>query len=148
VLARLCAAGTPPAGVVAFSPWVDLTGQSASLISNKSRDPLLPAEAFGLLTRHVLAGHRADDPRASPLLAAYPGCPPVLLQVSDTEILRDDAVSLAKRLRGFAASVTLQMSADTPHAWQLMVGRLPEADTAVRDAGAFVRALWGGTHQA
>ncbi len=147
-LSRLCAAGTPPAGVVAFSPWVDLTGKSASLITNTLRDPLLPAEVFALLAGHVLAGHPADDPRASPLFADYPGCPPVLLQVSDTEILRDDSVNLARRLHGFGAAVTLQVSPATPHAWQLMVARLPEADAAVRAAGAFVRSLFGAAHQA
>lgn len=141
LLARLCAKGTPPAGVVAFSPWVDLTGKSASLITNKARDPLMPSEAFGVLTGQVLAGHSAADPRASPLFADYPGCPPVLLQVSDTEILRDDAVNLAKRLQGFGASVTLQMWPDTPHAWQLMVGRLPEADLAVAKSAVFVAQL-------
>ena len=142
LLARLCAAGTPPAGVFSFSPWVDLTGRSASLIANKVRDPLLPPEAFGLLAGHVLAGHPAEDPRASPLFAAYPGCPPVLLQVSEVEILRDDSVNLAKRLQGFGGAVTVQISPSTPHAWHLMVGRLPEADHAVADAAAFVRALW------
>ncbi|MCU0800362.1 MAG: alpha/beta hydrolase [Rhodobacteraceae bacterium] len=147
LLARLCAAGTPPAGVVAFSPWVDLTGTSESLISNKARDPLLPAAAFGLLAGHVLAGHPADDPRASPLFAAYPGCPPVLLQASDSEILRDDTVNLAGRLRAFGAAVTLQMSPDTPHGWHLMVGRLPEADRAVQAAGLFVRSLFQKTGQ-
>jgi hypothetical protein len=30
-----------------------------------------------------------------------------------------------------------------PHAWQLLVGRLPEADVAVRDAGVFVRRVLG-----
>ncbi|MFM2390698.1 MAG: hypothetical protein RLZZ437_2253 [Pseudomonadota bacterium] len=148
LLARLCAAGTPSAGLVAFSPWVDLTGKSASLTANASRDPLLPAEAFGLLTQHVLAGHSPEDARASPLFAAFPGCPPVLLQCADTEILRDDTVRLASVLRGTGASVTLQMSADTPHGWQLMVGRLPEADAAVQGAGIFVRALFGTAHQA
>jgi epsilon-lactone hydrolase len=141
LLARLCAAGTPPAGVVAFSPWVDLTGGCPSLISNAKADPLLPAEAFATLTRHVLGSHAADDPRASPLFAHYPGCPSVLLQASEVEIIRDDAVRLAARLQEFGGDVTLQLSPNTPHAWQLMVGRLPEADQSVRDAAAFIRRL-------
>jgi epsilon-lactone hydrolase len=141
LLARMCAAGTPPAGVVAFSPWVDLTGTCASLVSNAQADPLLPAEAFATLTQHVLAGQAADDPRASPLFADFPGCPPVLLQASEVEIIRDDSLRLAERLRAFGGEVTLQLSPNTPHGWQLMVGRLPEADRCVADAAAFIRAL-------
>jgi epsilon-lactone hydrolase len=141
LLARLCAAGTPPAAVVAFSSWVDLTGGCTSLVTNRQRDPLLPSEAFATLTHHVLGGHRADDPRASPLFADFPGCPPVLLQASEVEIIRDDTLLLAERLRAFGGEVSLQLSRGTPHAWQLMVHRLPEADRAVAEAVAYIRAL-------
>ncbi len=144
LLARLCAQGTPPAGVVVFSPWTDLTGQSASLVSNAARDPLLPAEGFATLVGHVLAGHRADDPRASPLFADFPGCPPMLFQVGEREILRDDTVTLATRLKAQGAAVTVELWPEVPHAWQLMVGRLPEADRAVRGAAVFVRGVFGG----
>jgi epsilon-lactone hydrolase len=120
---------------------MDLTGACPSLVSNAQRDPLLPAEAFATLTHHVLGGHRADDPRASPLFADYPGCSPVLLQASEVEIIRDDSTRLAERLRGFGADVTLQLSPNTPHGWQLMVHRLPEADRSVADAVSFIRAL-------
>ena len=141
LLTRLCAAGTLPRAVVAFSPWVDLTGGCPSLASNAQRDPLLPAEAFATLSHHVLGGHAADDVRASPLFAAYPGCPPVLLQASEVEIIRDDATRLADRLRAFGGTVTLQLAPATPHAWQLMVHRLPEADRSVADAVDFISAV-------
>jgi epsilon-lactone hydrolase len=142
--ATLCARGTPPAGVVALSPWTDLTGQSASLVSNAVRDPLMPVEGFDRLVGYVLAGHPADDPRASPIFADFPGCPPILFQVGETEILRDDTLTLATRLQGQGAEVTVEVWPEVPHGWQLLVGRLPEADRAVRDAGRFVRRVFGG----
>ncbi len=142
VLARACAAGAPPAGAVVFSPFTDMTGQSLSLQTNAARDPILPAAGFATLMGHVLAGHPADDPRASPLFADFPGCPPMLFQVGESEILRDDAVSLATRLSAEGAKVTLQQWPDTPHAWQMMVGRLPEADAAVGDAVAFITGMF------
>jgi epsilon-lactone hydrolase len=149
VLARACAAGLRPAGAALFSPFTDMTGRSQSLKSNAVRDAILPATGFANLIGHIMAGHPADDPRASPLLAAYPDCPPVLFQVSDIEILRDDSVTLAARLTAEGAKITLQKWPDTPHAWQLMVGRLPEADAAVDDAVTFVRGLFvpGATGQ-
>jgi acetyl esterase/lipase len=39
--------------------------------------------------------------------------------------------------------VTLQVWPGPPHGWQLLVGRLPEADRAVADAAAFVRGILG-----
>jgi epsilon-lactone hydrolase len=142
VLARACTAGTAPAGAVVFSPFTDMTGASASLKSNAERDPVLPGQAFDTLIAFVLAGHPADDPRASPLFADYPGCPPVLFQVSDTEILRDDTITLAARMDRQGAKITVQKWPDAPHAFQMMVGRLPEADRAVDDAARFIKALF------
>jgi epsilon-lactone hydrolase len=138
LLARLCAAGTPPAGLVAFSPWTDLTGGQPALRENAARDPLLPSDRFGMLVDFVLAGHPADDPRASPLFADYPGCPPVLFQVSESEILRDDSKALAARLTASGATVAVQTWPDTPHAWPVLAGRIPEADAALRMAAAFI----------
>jgi epsilon-lactone hydrolase len=43
LLADLGARGTRPAGLVAFSPWTDLTLSGASHASNAEADPLLPA---------------------------------------------------------------------------------------------------------
>jgi epsilon-lactone hydrolase len=142
VLARACAAGAPPAGTAVFSPFADMTGQSLSLHANAARDPILPASGFSTIVGHVLAGHKADDPRASPLFADFPGCPPVLFQVGESEILRDDTVTLGTRLSEEGATVTLQIWPGTPHGWQLMVGRLPEADRAVADAAAFIRGVF------
>ncbi len=142
--AALCARGTPPAGVVALSAWTDLTGRGESLCGNAAGDPLMPVEGFDRLVGYVLAGHPADDPRASPLFADYPGCPPILFQVGATEILRDDTLTLARRLTGQGAKVTVEVWPEVPHGWQLMVGRLPEADRAVRGAGRFVRAVFAG----
>ena len=48
------------------------------------------------------------DPRLSPLYADFPGCPPVLLQCSKAEILRDDTLRMAERLRAFGASVEVE----------------------------------------
>ncbi len=139
LLARLCAAGTPPAGVFAFSPWVDLTLGSPSLAENRGADPLLPVERVEEVRGYYLNGGDPADPAASPVLAAFPGAPPVLLHHAATEILRDDTLRLAARLRGFGAPVQVACWPTAPHAWHLFDGWLPEARAALRGAAAFVR---------
>jgi epsilon-lactone hydrolase len=140
LLAELCAAGTPPAAAVAFSPWTDLTCSGASLRDNAGRDVLLPAERIGDLVGFVLgpAGDAAD-PGISPLFADFPGCPPVLIQASRAEILRDDALRMAGTLRAAGAEVDLQLWDATPHAWQIFGDGLPESRDAVAAAGRFLR---------
>ena len=143
LLARLCAEGTPPAGLVAFSPWTDLTGSAASLRENAARDPLLPASRLSATVERYLQGAPADDPRASALFADFPCCPPVHLQHSESEILRDDTSCMAERLRGFGAEVTVQSWPDAPHVWQMFHGWIPEARDALEDAAGAIRRMLG-----
>jgi acetyl esterase/lipase len=140
LLSRLCRAGTAPAGVFAFSPWVDLTGRSPSLVGNARADPMLPAARLAEVAGMYLRGHSADDPDASPVSAPYPAPPPVLLQHSQTEILRDDTLRLADRVRSFGGAVTVESWPTAPHVWHLADGWVPEARDALVRTAAFVRA--------
>ena len=137
----LAEAAAPPAALVAFSPWVDLTLSGASHLRLARRDALLPAQRLREVRDLYLAGADASDPRASPHLASFPGAPPVLIQVSRDEILVDDARLIAARLRRDGAPVTLDLVDGVPHVWQFWQGYLPEADAALDRAAAFLRRL-------
>ncbi len=139
LLGRLCATNAPrPAGVVAFSPFVDLTYSGASITENAAHDILLPVERLETLRARILQGADPTDPRISPLFADFPGAPPVLIQAARTEILRDDATRMAERLRGFGAEVRCDIWGNLPHAWQFFPGWLPEARAAIAQAGGFI----------
>lgn len=138
LLSKLCARGTPPAGAFAFSPWFDLTGASPSVQANAASDPMLAGHRLPEAAQFYLQGHPADDPEASPIFADFPGCPPVLLQTAETEILSDDALRMEEKLRRAGAEVLLQLWPGVPHAWQMMDGLLPESREALRDAARFV----------
>ncbi len=145
VLHCLIAAGEPPpAAIVAFSPWVDLTGTAASLRRLAWRDALIPARRFEEI-RGLYLGH-ADprDPRASPIFGSFAGGPPVLIQSSRAEVLRDDARAMAARLRDCGVEVRHDEWRAVPHVWQMYGGVLPEADRALDQAAAFVRGVMSG----
>jgi acetyl esterase/lipase len=140
LLHLLLAAGEPPpAAVVAFSPWVDLTLSGASLKQLACRDALLPARRLPQMRDQYLAGADPTDPRASPGLAGFAGAPPVLIQASRAEILRDDARMIAARLAADGAAATLDLWPRVPHVWQFYPGWLPEADRALDRAASFLR---------
>lgn len=138
LLAVLCGRGTPPGAAVAFSPWTDLTGSGASVRENAAVDPIFPGERLPELIAFTLGKVPPEDPRISPLFADFPGAPPVLIQVGSTEILRDDSLRMAARLRDFGAQVDLQVIPRAPHVFQ-MFSILPEARAAMAHAGAFLR---------
>ncbi len=139
LLAWLCQRGTPPAGAVLFSPWTDLTLSGASLHENAGADPLLPVGRIEEVVGIWLGGGDPSDPRASPLLDAFPAPPPVFVAWSQTEILRDDAARLVKTLEDAGGAVVQVVHPKAPHAWPFFVGWFPEARQTLRRAAAFVR---------
>ncbi len=142
LLRELLAEGRPgPAAVVAFSPWTDLTGTSASLRSLARRDALIPVRRFAEIRDLYLGGADPGDPRASPAFGRYVGAPPVLIQSSGAEALRDDARLMAARLREDGAAVAHEESPSVPHVWQMYHGIVPEADRALDQAAAFIRGV-------
>ena len=141
LLQELLAEGlAAPACVVAFSPWTDLTLAGRSLASQAWREVLLPPKRLEEIRNLYLAGADPRDPRASPRHGRYKGAPPVLIQASMAEILRDDAQAMAETLRRDGVPVTLDLRRAVPHVWQAFHGRLPEADAALDRAAAFLRA--------
>ena len=138
LLSALCQRGTPPAAAFAWSPFCDQTFSGASVLENGARDHFFPPERVHELSEMILGDLAAEDPRASPLLAPFPNCPPVLLQVSDSEILRDDARRMAAHLRAQGTMVTLQEWAGAPHVWQIFDGWFPEARQAIRATSRFL----------
>jgi epsilon-lactone hydrolase len=129
-----------PAAVVSFSPWADLTASGESLRTLARREVMLPVERLPEIRDHYLAGADPRDPRASPAFGRFEGAPPVLIQSSRHEILRDDARMMVSRLRECGVTVSHDEWDGTPHVWQLFHGWLPEADAALDAAASFIAA--------
>ena len=128
-----------PAAAVAFSPWTDLALTGESFRINADVDPMLSAPQATAFARLYLAGADPKNPYASPLYGDVAGLPPALIQVGSDEILRDDAVRLADKLRIAGCSVEIEIWPRMPHVWQLFARLVPEARRAVERAGAFVQ---------
>lgn len=137
LLADVLNSGQKPAGLFAFSPWTDLTLSGASLRENAAKDVILPVERIEELRALLADDDDMADPRLSPLFADFPDAPPVYFQASETEILRDDTLRMANRLRDAGAPVRTDLWSDAPHVWQLFCGWLPEADDALERVVVF-----------
>lgn len=142
LLSHLCIRGQPPAGVFVLSPWTDLTLSGASLVTNARREHLVPAHRLTEIRALILGGARpndADDPRLSPLHAAFPNPPPVLIHVAESEILRDDSLRLRNRL----PDSDIRVAGDLPHVWPILHNYLPEARATLAQTAAFITACLG-----
>ncbi|MFZ5962302.1 alpha/beta hydrolase [Thalassococcus sp. BH17M4-6] len=145
LLAHCCAIAEPPRAAFAFSPWTDLSRTAPSLAENARADPFLPVDRISELIDICLGDHDPRDPRVSPLYADFPGAPPVLLHVAESEILRDDTLRMARRLEQFGAKVTLDTLPHAPHVWPLFDGWFPEARASLRRTAAFIQDSFADT---
>ncbi|MFC4255051.1 alpha/beta hydrolase fold domain-containing protein [Altererythrobacter xixiisoli] len=133
-------AGKPaPGGALLLSPWVDLTGQSASWQSKADADPSLTPAGLAAAAGHYLQGQDARAPLASPLFADLSDLPPLMIQVGSSEILLDDATGLAARAGAAGTSVRLEVWPQMIHVWQAFSFMLPEGQQAIDAAGQFFR---------
>ncbi|MEM8692784.1 MAG: alpha/beta hydrolase [Pseudomonadota bacterium] len=143
LLGQLCAEDAPrPACVFGFSPLTDLTCSGQSVVTNADKEVILPPARVREMMTAVLDGADGDDPRASPLFAGFAGAPPIWLCVGDTEILLDDTLRMAERLRAQGASVDMIVEEDLPHVWPIFHNILPEANRTLDDLAMWLNRHW------
>lgn len=140
LLVALRQRGRPmPAGCVAMSPWVDLAASSPSIRSNSRTDVMFHGGGMASAARVYLGDADARNPLASPMYADFADFPPLQIFVSNSEVLRDEAVAVAERAVAAGVPVELHAWDDLPHVWLLGMGYVPEADRAVEILLRFIR---------
>jgi acetyl esterase/lipase len=139
-LLRLKAQGLPlPAAAVALSPWTDLALTGESFGRNAYNDPMLRPERAANCARMYLGGADPRDCYASPLYGNLAGLPPTLIQVGSDEILLDDSIRMAERLRAAGCDVEIEIWPRMPHVWQVYARVLPEGRQAIERIGHFLQ---------
>ena len=126
-----------PKAAMLFSPWVDLAGTGASLVTNDRRDAMFNGDGMPRAAEPYLAGADPRNPLASPLYADLHGLPPLLIHVGSYEVLLDDSTRLAERAKAAGTPATLRSWPVVPHVWQLFAF-LPEARQSMDEAAAFL----------
>ena len=129
-----------PACAYMLSPLLDVSDKSPSRWKNALSDTALPApKQRALNPRPLYLGDNApDDPLVSPINGNFAGLPPMYVQVSDSEMLLDDSLRLARRAHIYNVEVSVDIWRKVPHVWQAM-GFLPESREALEKAGAYIR---------
>ncbi len=129
-----------PSGAYLISPVADLTElDEGSRSENRWLDPMLVPGRQKMRRMYV-----ADDetllrhPHVSPIYGDFSGFPPLLFQVGDTEILRDDSVRVAEKARAAGVPAEVEIWEGVPHVWHAMAF-LPESQRALARIGEFIR---------
>ena len=115
VLLVLRDAGVPlPAGAVAVSGLIDLTGSSPSITANEGKDLISGANTDHIVPQY-LDGAAPDRAPQSPLHGDLRGLPPVLLPVGGDELFLDDALRFAAAAAEAGTDASVDLYEGLPH---------------------------------
>jgi monoterpene epsilon-lactone hydrolase len=128
-----------PGGLVALSPWADLSLSGLSMLNNRKLDPALDWETLFLSARRYLRKSNPCDAYASPAYAAFTAFPPVMVHAGANEILRDDASKLGDRAAEANVPVSVEIYDGMGHLFQMDGGR-NEAKVSLSRLAQFIRA--------
>lgn len=136
-----------PAAVIGLSPWTDLV-LPAPMLRRVAQEESQVLEALEI--RGWGPFYAADTPLTHPLVspvqAELHDLPPLLIQISDAEVLGDDVVRFANKALAAGTPVTLQVFEGLVHWWHLFWRFVPEGRTALDRVAAFTQTIWTG-HQ-
>ncbi len=139
VMLRLRDEGLPlPACGVAISPWCDMEGEGTWRAGDPDRDAFLSVGELEVFVETYLNGDNLRHPYVAPHHGDLSGLPPILIQVGDTELLLDDARSLADGMTAAGSTAVLEIEEGAPHVWHHLAPEVPEANAALARAGAFI----------
>ena len=135
-----------PNAVIALSPLTDSTLDSPSFRNNYRSDVILKT-LFRLLNRvpRALYGSffflankiSVSNPSVSPLLGDLSKMPPLLIQVSESEMLFDDARRYVNKAREAGSPAYLQRWESMPHVFQIFHPHLRSATLALDEVAKF-----------
>lgn len=127
-----------PAGIVAMSPWTDVTCSGNSYKDNFEIDPVFGNERSELVFENPYVGD-ADprDPRISPLFGDFYGFPPMLIQVGTDEMLLSDSISVAEKAKSAGVKVRLSVYNGMFHVFQMAGTIMDESKQAWAEVKRF-----------
>lgn len=127
----------PRAGIL-LSAWLDLTGTAPSIAENTPKDSGVSWKTLIPSVQAYIGQEDVRHPLISPVFADLHGLPPMLVQVGDIEILRDDSRQFAQRAQAAGSLVELREWRGMIHGWHIY-RFVPEAKQATQEIADFIR---------
>ena len=126
----------PNAGIP-MSAFTDLTLSSESIQSQSETELFMHPSCLSRFVELYIAGGDVRNPLASPVFGDFTGIPPLLIQVGDYEVIRDDSIRVAAKAEADGVEVKLEVWPGQVHVFQIR--GLPESREAIAHMACFMR---------
>lgn len=131
-----------PCGIIAMSPWTDVSASGESYETNYENDPLFGKTKESLIYLSDYAGeHDKTEPYISPAFGDFTDFPPMLIQVGSIEMLLSDSLTVTEKAREKGCKVRLSIYEDMFHVFQLAGMRIPESKKAWSEVEKFLEIM-------
>jgi acetyl esterase/lipase len=126
------------AGIVAMSPWIDLSVSGDTMTSRAAQDPLLSKATLADAAARYLAGRDPLGPGLATLGAELPAGPPVRIHVGDAEVLLADSLRFARKADAAGLRCEVHVWEGMLHVFPSSFAILEAAAAALADIGDFL----------
>ena len=133
-----------PCGLVAMSPWTDMTASGESYQTNYEKDPLFGNTRDSLIyNREYLGLEDPKNPYISPAFGDFNGFPPMLIQAGSYEMLLSDSEIVAQKAKEQGVKVRFHIYEGMFHVFQMAMQLMPESMLAWKEVGKFLDIVTG-----
>ena len=135
-----------PRGIIALSPWTDLSMSGESYIRNSEIDAMLNIEDAKWITSMLLGHNQSQrspkDPSISPLFGSFKGFPSMYVTVGTAEILEDDSRGVVKKAQEANVDVTFEEGLHLVHVYPIFYNYFPEARKTLNNINKWVQTIF------
>ncbi len=128
-----------PNGGIALSAFADLTLSGESIRSQAENELYMHPSCLPRFVELYTNPDQVRNPLVSPVFGDYSGLPPLLIQVGEYEVIRDDSIRVAEKARADGVQVQLEVWPGQVHVFQIR--GLPESREAVKHIAEFIQSL-------
>lgn len=126
-----------------LSPWLDLRVTNASFAECQDTDPLFSAAAAREAAAAYAPGHDVTSAALSPGLGDWTGRPPLFIEASSSEVLRDDSRAMAAEAMKSGVTVWYRETIGQLHDWHILGPQLPAVRASMNSLADFFGMLRG-----
>ncbi|MGA6223134.1 alpha/beta hydrolase [Streptomyces umbrinus] len=129
-----------PGAIVSISPWCDLEFANETMETNAETDRMLTKGLLEFLRESWIGTDiEFTDTRINLNRADLSGLPPTLVSWGTYEILAGESEEFAARAKDSGIDTATVAVPGGQHSYVLGAGRVPEADAAIAQIGAWIR---------
>jgi len=135
-----------PRGIIALSPWTDLSASGESYQRNRDTDVIVRiSDNNNWATEQVLGpNHRqlsTKSPVFSPLFGSFEGFPSMYINVGTAEVLEDDGREVVKKAEDAGVYVTFEAGLHLLHCYPIFFPYYPEARNTLDNINKWIQTI-------